>query len=94
VRAAPMKDCGPTGKSSLHWSSAKSASVTSACMLCCTTIWGVYKEHADGTPIYNWQYIDKLYDYLLRIGLKPFVELAFMPHNLSSGGKTVFWVAR
>jgi|SRR5271157_259585 len=52
---------------------------------------GVYQERADGTPVYNWQYVDKLYDYLLRIGLKPFVELAFMPHDLASGDKTVFW---
>jgi xylan 1,4-beta-xylosidase len=52
---------------------------------------GVYKEDAKGNPIYNWQYVDKLYDYLLGIGLKPFVELAFMPHDLASSDKTVFW---
>ena len=52
---------------------------------------GVYKEQANGNPIYNWQYVDKLYDYLLGIGLKPFVELAFMPHDLASSDKTVFW---
>ena len=52
---------------------------------------GVYKEDAKGHAIYNWQYVDKLYDYLLQIGLKPFVELAFMPHDLASSDKTVFW---
>src|ERR1019366_1122527 len=52
---------------------------------------GVYKEQANGNPIYNWQYVDKLYDYLLGIGLKPFVELAFMPHDLASSDKTIFW---
>ena len=52
---------------------------------------GVYKEDAKGNPIYNWQYVDKLYDYLLGVGLKPFVELAFMPHDLASADKTVFW---
>jgi xylan 1,4-beta-xylosidase len=52
---------------------------------------GVYKEDAKGNPVYNWQYVDKLYDYLLGIGLKPFVELAFMPHDLASSDKTVFW---
>src|ERR1017187_7703452 len=41
---------------------------------------GVYSEDARGNPTYNWQYIDKLYDALLKLGLKPFVELAFMPH--------------
>ena len=52
---------------------------------------GVYKEGAHGNPTYNWQYIDKLDDYLQRVGLKPFVELAFMPHDLASADKTVFW---
>jgi xylan 1,4-beta-xylosidase len=52
---------------------------------------GVYKESPNGTPTYNWQYIDKLYDYLLQVGLKPFVELAFMPRDLASGSKTIFW---
>jgi xylan 1,4-beta-xylosidase len=51
---------------------------------------GVYRE-VKGQPVYNWQYIDKLYDYLLHVGLKPFVELAFMPHDLASGDKTIFW---
>lgn len=52
---------------------------------------GVYRERPDGTPIYNWQYIDPLYDALLRQGIKPFVELAFMPRDLASGTKTIFW---
>ncbi|HLJ45320.1 MAG TPA: hypothetical protein VKU01_04900 [Bryobacteraceae bacterium] len=51
---------------------------------------GVYRE-INGVPVYNWQYVDKLYDYLLEIGLKPFVELAFMPCDLASGDKTIFW---
>jgi xylan 1,4-beta-xylosidase len=52
---------------------------------------GVYKEDRQGHPIYNWQYIDKLHDFLLSVGLKPFVELGFMPADLASGDKTVFW---
>jgi xylan 1,4-beta-xylosidase len=52
---------------------------------------GVYREDANGNPIYNWQYIDKLYDYLLSVNLKPFVELGFMPAALASGKQTVFW---
>ncbi|MGO4880037.1 MAG: GH39 family glycosyl hydrolase [Bryobacteraceae bacterium] len=52
---------------------------------------GVYKEDAAGNSHYNWQYVDQLYDYLLRIGMKPFVELAFMPRDLASGSQTVFW---
>ena len=52
---------------------------------------GVYKEDAQGNPIYNWQYIDRLYDFLLSIDIKPFVELSFMPKDLASGNKTIFW---
>ncbi|HEU5395963.1 MAG TPA: glycoside hydrolase [Verrucomicrobiae bacterium] len=52
---------------------------------------GVYREDAHGNPVYNWQYIDRLYDFLLSIGMKPFVELSFMPDRLASGSKTIFW---
>jgi len=52
---------------------------------------GVYKEDAHGNPVYNWQYIDRLYDFLLSIDIKPFVELSFMPRDLASGNNTVFW---
>ncbi len=51
---------------------------------------GVYREER-GVPQYNWQYIDELYDFLHRIGMKPFVELGFMPDALASGPKTIFW---
>jgi len=52
---------------------------------------GIYSETEEGTPIYNWQYVDKLYDFLLEIDIKPFVELSFMPKALASGDETVFW---
>jgi hypothetical protein len=52
---------------------------------------GVYREDHSGNPEYNWQYIDELYDFLQSIGMKPFVELGFMPDGLSSGSKTIFW---
>ncbi|AXP80098.1 Beta-xylosidase [Mariniflexile rhizosphaerae] len=53
---------------------------------------GVYKLDEQGrNPQYNYQYIDVLYDYILSIGMKPFVELSFMPNYLASGDKTVFW---
>ena len=52
---------------------------------------GVYRETRDGQPLYNWQYVDKLYDAVLAAGVKPFVELSFMPAALASGTKTIFW---
>lgn len=51
---------------------------------------GVYFEDK-GRPVYNWQYIDELFDFILSIGMKPFVELGFMPSALASGSQTIFW---
>jgi xylan 1,4-beta-xylosidase len=51
----------------------------------------VYHEDNNGNPEYNYQYIDVLFDYLESIGIKPFVELGFMPSALASGYKTIFW---
>lgn len=39
----------------------------------------VYHETTNGIPIYNWQYIDDLFDRMLTIGVRPFVELGFNP---------------
>jgi len=51
----------------------------------------VYREDNKGNPEYNYQYIDVLYDFLLSIKIKPFVELGFMPSALASGKETIFW---
>jgi xylan 1,4-beta-xylosidase len=52
---------------------------------------GVYKEDRNGNPQYNYMYIDVLFDFLQSIGMKPFVELGFMPSALASGKETIFW---
>lgn len=52
---------------------------------------GVYKEEPTGTPQYNWQYVDMLFDALLELGVRPFVELSFMPQAMASGTQDVFW---
>jgi xylan 1,4-beta-xylosidase len=52
---------------------------------------GVYGEDKQGRPVYNFQYIDALYDRILDAGMKPFVEFGFMPQALASGTKSVFW---
>jgi xylan 1,4-beta-xylosidase len=52
---------------------------------------GVYAEDRDGHPRHNWQYIDQLYDSLLALKIRPFVELSFMPGALASGSKKIFW---
>jgi len=50
-----------------------------------------YREDRNGKPEYNYQYIDVLYDFIVNIGMKPFVELGFMPNQLASGRKSIFW---
>ena len=52
---------------------------------------GVYTEDAQGNPHYNFQYVDVLYDALLKLHIRPFVELTFMPAKLASGPQTIFW---
>lgn len=52
---------------------------------------GIYREDREGRPIYNWQYLDELFDFIVSIGMKPFVELGFMPTPLASGSQTIFW---
>jgi xylan 1,4-beta-xylosidase len=51
----------------------------------------VYKEDSKGNPEYNYMYVDALFDFLQSIGMKPFVELGFMPGALASGPQTIFW---
>lgn len=44
----------------------------------------------NGKPLYSFFNADQIFDFLLSIGMKPFVELSFMPLALSSGSKSVF----
>ncbi len=45
---------------------------------------GVYDEDKTGKPVYNWSYIDQIYDGLLAEGVKPYVEISFMPKKLAA----------
>jgi len=45
---------------------------------------GVYDEDAQGKPVYNFSYVDQIYDGLLANGVRPFVELSFMPKKLAA----------
>lgn len=44
---------------------------------------GVYNEDEHGNPVYNFAYVDQIYDGLLKDGVKPFVEISFMPKKLA-----------
>lgn len=45
---------------------------------------GVYSEEAQGNPVYNFSYVDQIYDGLLAEGVRPFVEIGFMPYQLAA----------
>lgn len=48
---------------------------------------------AEDTGIYNFSYIDQIYDGLLENGVRPFVELSFMPKQMASDPNALhpFW---
>ena len=49
--------------------------------------WGstnVYTEDAAGTPVYDWTILDRIFDTFHVAGVKPLVEIGFMPKALSS----------
>jgi xylan 1,4-beta-xylosidase len=51
---------------------------------------GVYTER-DGKPVHDFTGVDRVYDLLIATGLRPVVEIGFMPRELASEpGKTVF----
>lgn len=53
---------------------------------------GVYDEDENGRPRYNFSYVDQIYDGLLENGVRPFVELSFMPQKLAATSLThPFW---
>ena len=44
---------------------------------------GVYTEDEHGNPVYNFSYVDQIYDGLLANGVRPVVEISFMPKKLA-----------
>ncbi len=47
-------------------------------------------EDPDGGPRLNFQNVTKIYEFFVAQGMKPFVELGFMPARLASGSQTIF----
>jgi xylan 1,4-beta-xylosidase len=45
---------------------------------------GVHDEDEQGHAIYNFSYVDQIYDGLLANGVRPFVEISFMPKKLAA----------
>ncbi|MCS0633629.1 beta-xylosidase [Telluria mixta] len=51
---------------------------------------GTFKV-VDGKPVYDWTKIDYLYDKLLGMGIKPFVELGFTPEAMKTSDNSIFY---
>lgn len=45
----------------------------------------------EGKIIYNWSYVDELFDFFKEVNIKPFVELGFMPSEIRKSDETIFW---
>jgi xylan 1,4-beta-xylosidase len=45
---------------------------------------GAYSEDAQGKPVYNWAIIDRIFDAYLKRGVRPYVEIGFMPKAFST----------
>jgi xylan 1,4-beta-xylosidase len=54
-------------------------------------IYQTYMEEGVQKVEYNFTYLDMVFDDYLSLGIKPFVELGFMPYKLASGDQTVFY---
>jgi xylan 1,4-beta-xylosidase len=53
---------------------------------------GVYNQDEHGQPVYNFSYVDQIYDGLLADGARPFVELSFMPNAMAARNMPhAFW---
>lgn len=50
----------------------------------------VRRDEKTGKLIFQWPQVDKVYDALLKIGIRPFVELNPMPTVMASGTQTIF----
>jgi xylan 1,4-beta-xylosidase len=48
--------------------------------------WGstnAYTEDAQGNPVYDWTIVDRIFDTYLKNGVRPYVQIGFMPQALS-----------
>jgi xylan 1,4-beta-xylosidase len=48
--------------------------------------WGstnAYTEDAQGKPVYDWHLVDSIFDTYIKLGMKPYAQIGFMPQALS-----------
>jgi xylan 1,4-beta-xylosidase len=49
--------------------------------------WGstnAYRQDAAGNPVYDWTILDRIFDTYLQRGVRPYVQIGFMPKDLST----------
>jgi xylan 1,4-beta-xylosidase len=53
---------------------------------------GVYNQDYHGQAVFNFSYVDQIYDGLLADGVRPFIELSFMPNAMAARNMPhAFW---
>ena len=55
------------------------------------SIYHEYEEDGVTRVEYNYTYIDRIIDAYVRLGIRPYLELGFMPGKLASGEQTIFY---
>ena len=54
-------------------------------------IYQEFMQNGERRVEYNFTYLDRVMDYYREVGLRPFLELGFMPSKLASGKQTIFY---
>ena len=55
------------------------------------SIYHEYEEDGVKKVEYNYTYADRIFDAYLKLGIRPYLELGFMPGQLASGEQTIFY---
>ena len=53
--------------------------------------WEFVKKNAPQRIEYNFTYLDRVVDAYIKLNIRPFLELGFMPYKLASGDNTIFY---
>ena len=55
------------------------------------SIYHEYEEDGVTKVEYNYTYIDRIFDRFIELGIRPYLELGFMPEQMASGTQTIFY---
>ena len=55
------------------------------------SIYHEYEEDGETKVEYNYTYLNRIFDKYLDLGIRPYLELGFMPGQLASGTQTIFY---